>query len=261
MSRQTEMRVSQGEREAVEEGEDEEIQRDYERRRPSISRQTGLTVSQGKDHKISVNIPKQESRSHLQVASSSRLSSPNQLSHNRTSGEDSNMNVNVIARVENLESQERARELHKRYGNIIPTTRDETQACNSERRQLDRDVKLDGRDVMKVHSSQRIEAQNTSDSKPNSMPSKGKKHDATPYRGDYESKGETNSEISKVLSPQKKRIFKKNSMKAAQEISDASKSVPKGSQGFHGLRSQKEKNLGPTIKRTPWIPCKVQQVF
>ena len=108
---------------------------------------------------------------------------------------------------------------------------------------------------MKSNKTQRIDVLNISDSKSDTMTYTGGKSDVTsPYRGDIESKSETQSDKHKLFSPRKKKISKQNSMKAAQKISDTVKSLPKGSQGVIG-----EKYLKSKIHRIPWmVPCKVR---
>ena len=110
---------------------------------------------------------------------------------------------------------------------------------------------------MKSNKAQRIEALNIGVSKSNIMTYKGKTDVTSPYRGDIESKSETQSEKNKLFSPRKKYISKQNSMKAAHKMSDTAKSLPKSSQGVIGEIG--EKYLKSTIRRIPWmVPCKVR---
>ena len=200
-----------------------------------------------------------ESKSCHQAILCSRLSKSNKASHVRTSGGDSA--VNIVTRPDNLESQERARELYRRYGNFTPTTREKKHEKERERErdrdrgELNRDNRLDGIDVLKSDKTQRIEALNISDSKSDTMTYTGGKTDVkSPYRGDIESKSATQSDTHKLFSPRKKKISGRNSVKAAQKISDTVKSLPKGPQGVIG-----EKYLKSTIHRIPWmVPCKVR---
>ena len=237
LSSQTEMRVSRAERR---EEEDEAV----ERRRQSLSSQRETRVSQSQDQKSSVSLPKNESRSQQQVASSSRLSKPSQPSHHRRIGEDSTINVNAMAHVGIPESQERAYDPYKKFGNIT-VTRDVTRNSNSKKMGLNVDSQ--------TQSGQLMEPLNVSDSKDNAVLSKAQKYDANEYRGDSESKSESNNEKLKVFSPRKKKLTKRISMKTAQELSDAAKAVPKGSQGLLRVLHHE----GPSIHRIPWVPCKV----
>jgi hypothetical protein len=241
LSSQTEMRVSRAERR-------EEEEEAVERRRPSLSRQTETRVSQSQDQKSSVSLPKNESRNQQQVASSSRLSKHNQLSHHRRIGEDSNINVNAMAHAGHPESQERAYDPYKKFGNIT-VTRDVTRTSNRKKRESNEENQ--------TQSGHFMDAINISDSKDNAMQTKAKIHDANQYRGDSESKSESNNEKPELFSPRKKKLAKRISMKTAQEISDAAKAVPKGSQGLPKVLNHEGKNLGSSIHRIPWVPCKV----
>ena len=240
LSSQTEIRVSRGERR-----EDDEA---VERRRPSLSRQTETRVSVSQDQKSSVRLPNNESRSQQQVASSSRLSKQNLIPHHRRSGEDSNINLNVMTHAGNAGSNDRAYDPYKKYGNIT-VTRDITRGSNRKKMESNQDNH--------VVSSQLIEVINASGSKDNTMLTKAKQYDASQYRGDSESKSGSNNEKIKSFSPRKKKLTKRINSKIAQELSDAAKAVPKGSQGAFKVLNREEKNLGPTVHRIPWVPCKV----
>ena len=153
-----------------------------------------------------------------------------------------------MAHVGNPESQERAYDPYKKFGNIT-VTRDVTRGSNRK--------KMESNEENQTQSGQLMEPSNISDSKDNNMQSKVKKCDANEYHGDSESKSESNNEKLKLFGPRKKKLTKRISMKTAQELSDAAKAVPKGSQGLLKVLHHEEKNLGPSIHRIPWVPCKV----